>query len=229
MFIAIVLIIVAIFAVTAEAFVVQVVPHPRHLVLAGKKSSFQSRTTTTTTALCAESSSSPTRRRDFCQTLAASVLATSTAAAAGTGGGGGLLVPPAHAQEAVVTAAAAATATGTARTIDLPRMGLGAWAWGDSLFWGYDSKNDEELRQVFDFAVQNSKSSKVLLDTAEIYGFGRSETLIGEFAKAYPQDKIQVIKKERFCCHCCCCYLCCCDILTKPRGIFLTPPISIIY
>jgi hypothetical protein len=66
-------------------------------------------------------------------------------------------------------------------------------------FWGYDSKNDDELRQVFDFAVQQASKSgngssdnKVLLDTAEIYGFGRSETLIGEFAKSYPEDKIQV-------------------------------------
>jgi pyridoxine 4-dehydrogenase len=87
-------------------------------------------------------------------------------------------------------------------------MGLGAWAWGDSLFWGYDSKNDAELKNVFDFAVaqataaaasgsgkQDSRGDqKVLLDTAEIYGFGRSETLIGQFAKAYPRDKIQVTR-----------------------------------
>lgn len=57
-----------------------------------------------------------------------------------------------------------------------------------------DKKNDDELRQVFDFAVQSTKGP-VLLDTAEIYGLGRSESLIGEFSKAYPPDKIQVATK----------------------------------
>ena len=30
----------------------------------------------------------------------------------------------------------------------LPKMGVGAWAWGDSLFWGYNKKEDEELEEV---------------------------------------------------------------------------------
>ena len=29
----------------------------------------------------------------------------------------------------------------------LPKMGLGAWAWGDSLFWGYSKDEDKELEQ----------------------------------------------------------------------------------
>lgn len=58
-----------------------------------------------------------------------------------------------------------------------------------------DAKNDEELRKVFDYAIQNSKSPTTLLDTAEIYGLGRSENLIGEFSKVYPENKIQVATK----------------------------------
>jgi pyridoxine 4-dehydrogenase len=50
------------------------------------------------------------------------------------------------------------------------------------------------LRQVFDNAVRNT-SSPTLLDTAEVYGFGRSETLIGQFSKAYPMDQVQVATK----------------------------------
>lgn len=85
-------------------------------------------------------------------------------------------------QVAIPTVAVAVAATSTAALtsagrIQLPPMGLGAWAWGDSLFWGYDQKNDEELRKVFDYAIQNSKSSTTLLDTAEVYGLGRSEKL----------------------------------------------------
>ncbi len=56
-----------------------------------------------------------------------------------------------------------------------------------------DKKNDEELRKVFDYAVQSN--SVTLLDTAEVYGLGRSETLIGEFAQPYPTEKIQIATK----------------------------------
>ena len=80
-------------------------------------------------------------------------------------------------------------------SIKLPPMGLGAWAWGDSIFWGYDKNNDDELKKVFDYAFQNSKSPTALLDTAKIYGFDRSEKLIREFSKDYDQSKIQVATK----------------------------------
>jgi len=72
--------------------------------------------------------------------------------------------------------------------INLPPIGLGAWAWGDSLFWGYDPKNDGELRQVYDYATsrRSAKSgtskSDVLFDSAELYGLGVSEKLLGKFS-----------------------------------------------
>lgn len=122
------------------------------------------------------SSSSSSTRRDF---LNNAVAATASAAVATS-----LPVP-------VVAAPTAA-----AGQIDLPPIGLGAWAWGDSLFWKYDKKNDDTLEQVFDYAVTQSKFSTTLLDTAEIYGLGgRSETLIGQFAQKYPREKITVATK----------------------------------
>jgi pyridoxine 4-dehydrogenase len=51
------------------------------------------------------------------------------------------------------------------------------------------------LNEVFDYAVENSKSKTTLFDTAEVYGFGRSEKLIGDFSKKYDQNKIQVATK----------------------------------
>jgi pyridoxine 4-dehydrogenase len=93
------------------------------------------------------------------------------------------------------SSSAAAAAEQLGGQIDLPPMGLGAWAWGDALFWGYDKKEDDVLNRVFDYAIQNSKSATTLLDTAEIYGFGRSEKLIGEFSKGYDPAKIQVATK----------------------------------
>ena len=88
-----------------------------------------------------------------------------------------------------------AGASNLAGQIELPPLGLGAWAWGDPLFWGYDRKNDNELKQVFDYAVRESKSRRTLLDTAELYGLGRSEELIGTFAKDFAPEKIQVATK----------------------------------
>lgn len=75
----------------------------------------------------------------------------------------------------------------------LPRLGLGAWAWGDTLFWGYDQKKDGDLAEVFDYAVSNGIT---FFDTAEVYGLGRSEKLLGQFAANSPaSSKIQVATK----------------------------------
>lgn len=86
-----------------------------------------------------------------------------------------------------------AAATGAAAKLALPTLGLGAWAWGDTLFWGYDSKKDGDLAEVFDYAVDQGIT---FFDTAEVYGLGRSETLLGEFAaRSAASDKIQVATK----------------------------------
>jgi aryl-alcohol dehydrogenase-like predicted oxidoreductase len=59
-------------------------------------------------------------------------------------------------------------------------LGVGCWAWGDWLYWGYGSGyNKADLRAAF----QSSLAENItLFDTAEIYGFGASEKLLGEFA-----------------------------------------------
>lgn len=81
----------------------------------------------------------------------------------------------------------------SANSLKLPPMGLGAWAWGDSVFWGYNPKNDEELHEVFDYAVSNDLA---FFDTAELYGIGRSETLLGTFRQSSANgDKVQVATK----------------------------------
>jgi len=107
-----------------------------------------------------------------------------------TGGGlagAGLWLPPS-------SAIAEDEDSKSKEAIELPPMGLGAWAWGDSLFWGYDRKEDEELHKVFDYAVSHSKSPKTFFDTAELYGLGRSETLLGTFSESCP-DQVQIATK----------------------------------
>jgi aryl-alcohol dehydrogenase-like predicted oxidoreductase len=60
-------------------------------------------------------------------------------------------------------------------------MGLGTWAWGDKIFWNYGSDyGDVELRAAFQAAIS---AGITLFDTAEVYGLGKSEELLGQFAR----------------------------------------------
>jgi aryl-alcohol dehydrogenase-like predicted oxidoreductase len=63
----------------------------------------------------------------------------------------------------------------------VPALGIGTWAWGDSFFWSYGKDYGEtELRAAFDAAIA---AGLTLFDTAEIYGFGESERLLGRFVQ----------------------------------------------
>ena len=72
------------------------------------------------------------------------------------------------------------------RTLQLPALGCGTWAWGNRFLWGYDPSMDHELRAVFNLCVD---SGVTLFDTGDSYGTGRlngrSEQLLGQFARDY--------------------------------------------
>ncbi|KAI5657572.1 hypothetical protein M9H77_26365 [Catharanthus roseus] len=69
-------------------------------------------------------------------------------------------------------------------------MGFGTWAWGNQLLWGYQESMDDELRQIFNLAVENGIN---LFDTADSYGTGKlngqSEKLLGQFIREYQGKK----------------------------------------
>ena len=65
-----------------------------------------------------------------------------------------------------------------------PSIGVGTWAWGNQLLWGYRPQRDDlALEASFHRAVELGLS---FFDTADSYGTGwlngRSETLLGRFA-----------------------------------------------
>jgi aryl-alcohol dehydrogenase-like predicted oxidoreductase len=66
----------------------------------------------------------------------------------------------------------------------LPSLGVGTWAWGDRGLWGYGQAYGEaDLAEAF----QTSLSAGVtLFDTAEVYGRGLSERILGRLAKDQP-------------------------------------------
>jgi aryl-alcohol dehydrogenase-like predicted oxidoreductase len=60
-------------------------------------------------------------------------------------------------------------------------IGIGTWAWGDKLFWGYgDRYGASEVETAFNAAVE---AGATFFDTAEVYGMGESERLLGRFAQ----------------------------------------------
>lgn len=74
---------------------------------------------------------------------------------------------------------------------NLPRIALGAWAWGNDGTFG-DNITAESLRPIFDTAMANGLN---LWDTAYAYGMGTSEKVLAGFLKGLPRDAYLVSDK----------------------------------
>jgi aryl-alcohol dehydrogenase-like predicted oxidoreductase len=61
--------------------------------------------------------------------------------------------------------------------IRISPLGLGTWQWGDRMMWGYGKTyTDSDLHEAFHVSLQSGVN---FFDTAEVYGKGRSEQLLG--------------------------------------------------
>ncbi|MCR5335153.1 MAG: aldo/keto reductase [Synergistes sp.] len=67
---------------------------------------------------------------------------------------------------------------------NLPKIALGAWAWGNDGTFGNDL-TAEKLKPVFDTATANGLN---LWDTAYAYGMGTSEKVLAGFLKGLPRE-----------------------------------------
>ena len=71
-------------------------------------------------------------------------------------------------------------------------MGLGAWQWGDRVVWQYGhGYGDADVQQAF---LASLNEGVRLVDTAEVYGNGRSEQLLGQFLKETDQPVLVATK-----------------------------------
>ncbi|WP_322744875.1 aldo/keto reductase [Leptolyngbya ectocarpi] len=62
---------------------------------------------------------------------------------------------------------------------EISPLGVGTWSWGDSLFWQYGKGyGANEVQQAFEASLA---AGVTFFDTAEVYGFGKSEELLGQF------------------------------------------------
>lgn len=78
------------------------------------------------------------------------------------------------------------------RFLHAVEMGLGAWQWGDRVMWQYGrTHSDEDIRKAFESSLQEGIR---FIDTAEVYGSGRSERMLGQFMKNTDQPVLVATK-----------------------------------
>jgi aryl-alcohol dehydrogenase-like predicted oxidoreductase len=69
----------------------------------------------------------------------------------------------------------------TTTVLEAIQIGTGTWQWGDRRVWGYGGAYAAaDVRAAFDASLAAGFN---FFDTAEIYGSGRSERLLGQFAR----------------------------------------------
>ena len=84
------------------------------------------------------------------------------------------------------------TISNETRFLHAVEFGLGAWQWGDRLIWQYgQTHTDEDCRAVFDISIE---AGIRFVDTAEVYGSGRSERMLGKFLKETEQPVLVATK-----------------------------------
>lgn len=82
--------------------------------------------------------------------------------------------------------------------VHVPALGVGTWAWGDAKTWGMgtydDSLSEETIRGAWEASID---AGATLFDTAEVYGDGESERIIGRLLAADPERaaKVQIATK----------------------------------
>jgi aryl-alcohol dehydrogenase-like predicted oxidoreductase len=83
--------------------------------------------------------------------------------------------------------------------VSIPPLGVGTWAWGDKGTWGmggYDNALTEStIRDAWEASIE---AGVVLFDTAEVYGRGESERIIGRLLAADPATRAGIVIATKF-------------------------------
>jgi aryl-alcohol dehydrogenase-like predicted oxidoreductase len=75
-------------------------------------------------------------------------------------------------------------------------LGLGIWQWGDKMTWEYGKGyGDADLRQIYEATLAAGIN---FIDTAEMYGRGRSESLLGQFMRETPAERDRLVLATKF-------------------------------
>ncbi len=83
--------------------------------------------------------------------------------------------------------------------VTIPLLGVGTWAWGDSSTWGmgtYDTGlTRDSIREAWEASID---AGATLFDTAEVYGGGESERIIGSLLAADLPRAARVVLATKF-------------------------------
>jgi aryl-alcohol dehydrogenase-like predicted oxidoreductase len=71
-------------------------------------------------------------------------------------------------------------------------LGVGAWQWGDTMMWGFGRGYTQADTEAAFFASLDA--GVTLVDTAEIYGQGKSERIVGECLRKAPKPVVVATK-----------------------------------
>lgn len=75
-----------------------------------------------------------------------------------------------------------------ATDVQVSPIGTGAWSWGDRFIWGYGKGyNERDVSAAYRAAIEGGLN---WFDTAELYGFGQSERLLGQCLATAPRAMI---------------------------------------
>ena len=74
------------------------------------------------------------------------------------------------------------TISNETRFLHAIEMGLGAWQFGDRVMWSFgQTHNESDIKAAFQVSLEEGIR---FIDTAEVYGMGKSERYLGEMLKA---------------------------------------------
>lgn len=81
--------------------------------------------------------------------------------------------------------------------LQISPIGLGTWQWGDRMMWAYGKTHtDEDIRLAFQVSLEKGIN---WFDTAEVYGMGRSEQLLGQLLSTLAQQNaVQPLVATKF-------------------------------
>jgi len=77
--------------------------------------------------------------------------------------------------------------------VKISKLGIGTRAWGDKNYWNYDPSEDKNLQEAYNHCLQ--KGGVNLFDTADIYGQGKSELLLGRLKRGFNDAKPVIASK----------------------------------
>lgn len=83
--------------------------------------------------------------------------------------------------------------------VAIPALGVGTWAWGDAKTWGYGTydaaTNGDTIREAWNASIDGGAT---FFDTAEVYGDGESERIIGRLLAEDPERAAKVQLATKF-------------------------------